>query len=212
VAADLAKPDLAKTEAPGQTGVEEQHVLPTQKKGTKLAMAGVPAPMPGTNHLAQLPEANMSVHYKSPPMSAIATSEAAGASLAQHANGGADGWQTAAEPAVLAALQQQALAQENPAGGNPGIAAPKPVADQTGPFHIQVGSFADATSAETRLAAVSQKAGPVLKNHPSFTMQAALPKGAVFRARYGGFAEAQAKTACASLKRKAVDCMVVRAE
>jgi D-alanyl-D-alanine carboxypeptidase len=87
--------------------------------------------------------------------------------------------------------------------------------DRPGPFHVQVGAFADREQAQDRLESVKQVLGAaVLKTHPEFIMPVSLPTGAtMFRARLSRFAdEAQAKAACKRLKRSGIECWDIRAQ
>ena len=87
--------------------------------------------------------------------------------------------------------------------------------DQPGPYHIQVGAFAEQTLAAQRIAIVKETLGSsALKAHPDFTMQIVTAGGAtMFRARFARFSdESQAKSACSKLKRKEISCMVVKVQ
>jgi D-alanyl-D-alanine carboxypeptidase len=87
--------------------------------------------------------------------------------------------------------------------------------DQPGPFHIQVGAFSDQAQAEERIASVKQALGSgMLKAHPEFIMQIALPSGVtMYRARLSRFAdEAAAKSACRKLKRSGIECWDIKAQ
>lgn len=87
--------------------------------------------------------------------------------------------------------------------------------DQPGPFHVQVGAFADQSQAEQRLQSVKQALGAaVVKAHPEFIMTVSMPTGVtMFRARLSRFAnEAQAKSACRQLKRSGIECWDIRAQ
>jgi D-alanyl-D-alanine carboxypeptidase len=87
--------------------------------------------------------------------------------------------------------------------------------DRPGPFHVQVGAFADREQAQERLESVKQVLGTaVLKTHPEFIMPVSLPTGAtMFRARLSRFAdEAQAKAACKRLKKGGIECWDIRVQ
>jgi D-alanyl-D-alanine carboxypeptidase len=87
--------------------------------------------------------------------------------------------------------------------------------DQPGPFHIQVGAFSDQAQAEERIANVKQALGSgMLKAHPEFIMQIALPSGVtMYRARLSRFSdEAAAKSACRKLKRSGIECWDIKAQ
>lgn len=92
-------------------------------------------------------------------------------------------------------------------------AAP-PAAQQSGPgpFHVQVGAYADVEKAQSRLSAIRNAAGDVIKGRPEFTIAVKLEDREVIRARYGGFSEQEAHLTCKQLKRRSFDCMVFRSE
>ncbi len=87
--------------------------------------------------------------------------------------------------------------------------------DRPGPFHVQVGAFADREQAQERLESVKQVLGTAaLRTHPEFIMPVSLPTGVtMFRARLSRFAdEAQAKAACKRLKKSGIECWDIRAQ
>ncbi len=87
--------------------------------------------------------------------------------------------------------------------------------DWPGPFHVQVGAFADQEQAKERLQSVKQALGAeTLKAHPEFIMPVSLPTGVtMFRVRLSRFAdEAQAKAACKRLKKSGIECWDIRAD
>jgi D-alanyl-D-alanine carboxypeptidase len=87
--------------------------------------------------------------------------------------------------------------------------------DQPGPFHVQVGAFADQAQAEQRLESVKKALGAdAVKAHPEFIMPVSLPTGVtMFRARLSRFAdEAQAKSTCKRLKLNGIECWDIRAQ
>ena len=94
------------------------------------------------------------------------------------------------------------------------LAVSRDVADQPGPYYVQVGSFPDEAQAAQRLENVKQTLGPgLLKAHPDFVMPVALPSGVtMYRARLSRFAdEAQAKSACKKLRNSGIECWDMRA-
>ena len=78
-----------------------------------------------------------------------------------------------------------------------------------GPYHIQIGAFGSEADAKQRLASIGSKAGNLLTGHKSFTML--VPNNTVYRARFAGFTEQDARQTCRKLKRKAIDCLAVPA-
>ena len=168
---------------------------------------GSPVPIDGLPDEAD----NMSIHVKVIPVKPEAALFAS-ATIAAHP----EAREAAAEPApravIEAAAQPEAPAPSLITAAAP-APAPEPASDpveKEGPYQIQVGSFADRASADARRQAVAKVAAKLLDGHAYFTMQVDLPQGTMYRARYAKFEEKEAKKACATLKRRAIDCMVVR--
>lgn len=78
-----------------------------------------------------------------------------------------------------------------------------------GPYHIQIGAFGSEEDAQRRLHSITSSAGVLLKGHQSFTML--VPQNNVYRARFAGFSEQEARKTCKLLKRKSIDCLAVSA-
>lgn len=78
-----------------------------------------------------------------------------------------------------------------------------------GPYHIQIGAFGSKEDAQTRLATIGSKVGNLLKGHDSFTMP--VPNQTLYRARFAGFSEQDARKTCQLLKRRAITCLAVPA-
>lgn len=121
-----------------------------------------------------------------------------------------------AEPTAMGTIQAaveaepDAPAPQSVAAVPDKAAAPAPGLEQEGPYQIQVGSFGDTASAQARNEAVIKVARKHVNGHAFFIMQAELPSGTVYRARYVKFKRKEAAKVCKSLKRRAIDCMVVR--
>ncbi len=81
-----------------------------------------------------------------------------------------------------------------------------------GGFHVQVGAYSSHREALHQLDAVRAKAGSVLDGYRPLTMPLPNPSRYLFRARFAGFDEAAARNTCRHLKRKAIKCVVMRAE
>lgn len=84
--------------------------------------------------------------------------------------------------------------------------------NNSGPFHIQVGSYLNEEGAKGQLQSIHSKAGSVLNGHGYLTVSSVIKGKAYYRARFGRFSEAEAKDTCAKLKTLKIECMVVRAE
>ena len=80
-----------------------------------------------------------------------------------------------------------------------------------GPYHVQVGAYVSPEDARARLRSVSAKANALLGGYPHDAVPAEVGGRDVFRARFGGFNKVRARQACATLKQRAVDCLVMAA-
>jgi D-alanyl-D-alanine carboxypeptidase len=80
-----------------------------------------------------------------------------------------------------------------------------------GPFHVQVGAFTSEAEAESRLGEVQSRAAKLLDGHRPVTLSFRKDATDWYRARFAGFSQNDAKTTCASLKRMALDCIVMQA-
>ncbi|HZV21397.1 MAG TPA: SPOR domain-containing protein, partial [Hyphomicrobiales bacterium] len=151
---------------------------------------------------------NISVHYKTGGQPDVTPLEAASLDAPS---------QMPAEPAKPA---QVVRTVQNEEAKQPQTLAAATMAvslemDQPGPFHVQVGAFADKDEAKQRLESVRQALGPeIIKAHPDFIVPVSLPTGVtMFRARLSRFAnEAQAKLICKRLKSSGIDCWDIRAQ
>ncbi len=86
-------------------------------------------------------------------------------------------------------------------------------AGQRGPgFEIQVGAYATAADADRALAVVRQSASDVIGNGVARTIAVRKDTRQVFRARFAGFDSRSAAGACLELRRRRIDCFVMRAE
>ncbi len=104
------------------------------------------------------------------------------------------------KPVEVAALNRKAP---------PGLKKLGAALPQKGPFHIQIGAFGSKEDAMVRLESIGTVAGVQLKGHKSFTMQ--VPDQALYRARFAGFSEQDARKTCKWLKRKSIECLAVPA-
>ena len=153
---------------------------------------------------------NVSVHYKTvrPPEAA----PLAAVSLDPAPEAGRDAGAGAAK--VEPAGSQAEAREEPPLTLAAATAAESRSLDHPGPFHVQVGAFADEEQAKERLESVREALGAAaLRAHPEFIMPVSLPAGGtMFRARLSKFSdEAQAKAACKKLRKNGIECRDVRA-
>jgi D-alanyl-D-alanine carboxypeptidase len=126
---------------------------------------------------------------------------------------------TLGEQAANLARGEPAVA--TPAAGPPPVSAAPPrrriettasTATAAGGFQVQIGAYQSQAEAERQLAAVRERAGPVLSRSAPVTLQVQQGQKVFYRARYAGFDAPAAAQACAQLKRLKVDCLVVKAE
>jgi D-alanyl-D-alanine carboxypeptidase len=114
-----------------------------------------------------------------------------------------------ASPASLAPASAPAPARPS-ANGTQALSASKP-GKSAGPFHVQVGAFTSQAEAESRLDAVKERAATLLDGHPQLAIAFQKDGTQWYRARFAGFSEGTARSACAELKRMSLDCVVMRA-
>jgi D-alanyl-D-alanine carboxypeptidase len=81
-----------------------------------------------------------------------------------------------------------------------------------GAFQVQVGAYMSQTEAENRLGMVQQRATDLLDGHLPFTASFMKEDREWFRARFAGFSEEEARETCVALKKRSLDCVVMRAE
>ncbi len=122
------------------------------------------------------------------------------------------------EPQIVKVQAARAVEREEPKQtqklATATLAVSRDIADQPGPYYVQVGSFPDEAQASQRLETVKQALGASqFKAHPEFVMPVALPSGVtMYRARLSRFAdEAQAKSTCKKLRSSGIECLDMRA-
>ncbi len=103
------------------------------------------------------------------------------------------------QPTPVVASLEQARGSATPAG-------------LAGPYHVQVGAYVSSDDARRRLNSVSAKADKLLDGVPHEAIAADVNGREIFRARFGGFDQARAQRTCDSLKRRAIDCLVMAAQ
>jgi len=82
----------------------------------------------------------------------------------------------------------------------------------SGDFHVQVGAYKTSSDASKQLSMVKSVAGDLLAGHSALTMPYRKKRRALYRARFAGFSEATARSACSRLKQRSITCVVMRAE
>jgi D-alanyl-D-alanine carboxypeptidase len=81
-----------------------------------------------------------------------------------------------------------------------------------GDYHVQVGAFMSEADAENLLGMVQQRAVDLLGGHLPFTTSFTKGGQEWYRARFAGFSKDAAQSTCAELKKRSLDCAVMRAE
>jgi D-alanyl-D-alanine carboxypeptidase len=79
-------------------------------------------------------------------------------------------------------------------------------------YEIQIGAYSTAEEAESRMATARSKATGLLEGHKSMALPVQKADRKIFRARFAGFNEDAAESACLELRRLAIDCFVMKAE
>jgi D-alanyl-D-alanine carboxypeptidase len=105
-------------------------------------------------------------------------------------------------PARLAAPTAEVAADPTPIGG---------AKIGNGAYHVQVGAFTSQAEAESRLGEVQGRANTLLDGHQPIAVTFQKDETQWYRARFAGFSQDAAKSACAELKRMSFDCVVMRA-
>ena len=145
-----------------------------------------------------------------PPMPAIRRGTGP-SSLQQQAQNLAAGREPVERPPVIGFASDprtQAIAYSGQSAG----AQVSPAPTGSGPYLIQVGAFGSAVEAEKALSTTLERASSLLATAAPVT--AAVNKGSkqLFRARFSGFDAQTAATACFELRRRQIECLVMRAE
>lgn len=81
-----------------------------------------------------------------------------------------------------------------------------------GAFQVQVGAYMSQNEAENRLGMVQQRATDLLDSHLPFTASFMKEDREWFRARFAGFSEEEARATCTALKKRSLDCVVMRSD
>ncbi len=112
--------------------------------------------------------------------------------------------------------KEPAVVVEEPAGVEEAVvtekAEPEQPSDPMGPFHIQVGAFSDESEAQKRLRKISTKAKDLLRGHPALALPFDVKQKKVYRVRFAAFSKKEAYSTCRLLKRRRIECFVLRVE
>lgn len=232
----MAQPDPQVTVAPSREPPRPVMVPPRPRVASGVSDAGetwhsvssLPVPAP-----AQVPAPVPAVR---PQVAAGGLSDTAGASRFAFA-GPPVGAPVAFQrpPERLPPAPQQAVARGNPpstlqqqaaqlASGAPGMPAPfgvrgpQPVETSAvtaaggGRYEIQIGAYGSSVEADRALAAVRANAADLLAASPSRTFAISKDARQVFRARFVGFDSRVAASTCLEMRRRQIDCFVMRSE
>jgi D-alanyl-D-alanine carboxypeptidase len=99
--------------------------------------------------------------------------------------------------------------------GDPADALPRSRAKPArfmGAYHVQVGAFMSQAEAENRLGAVQQRAVDLLDGHLPFTASFMKDDREWYRSRFAGFSKDDAQATCEALKKRSLECVVMRSE
>lgn len=138
----------------------------------------------------------------------LAGAQASGTSVAAHI--GRDARREAVDfppPRPPSTLQAQAASL---GAGIPSFAGPRAIvsAPADGNVQIQIGAFAQMAEAREQLAAARQHAPELLASASLATPSVAVKGRTLYRARFTGLDAATAASACATLRRRQIDCLV----
>jgi D-alanyl-D-alanine carboxypeptidase len=117
--------------------------------------------------------------------------------------------------AVSSTLDRQAMNLDRgaPAVQHVQAGAAQPIAHSVGGgFEVQVGAFASAAEAERALVFARDAADGLLDAHAARTIPVEKDSRQLYRARFSGFDAAKAASACLELRRRQIDCFVLKAE
>jgi D-alanyl-D-alanine carboxypeptidase len=122
--------------------------------------------------------------------------------------------QVAAEPRRQIAAAAPPPPAYRLAGPEPraATAIPAPVQPLAAGFQIQIGAYGSVAEAEKQIASVAASAEPLLAGHSGLTLPVAKGARQLYRARFAGFDANGAANACLELRRRQIDCFVMKAE
>ena len=98
-----------------------------------------------------------------------------------------------------------------PAGAGITLVSSGGIAKSDGDYHVQVGAYTSEAEAESRLGEVKGRATTLLEGHQPLAVTFQKDETQWYRARFAGFSQDSAKSACAELKRMSFECVVMRA-
>jgi D-alanyl-D-alanine carboxypeptidase len=104
---------------------------------------------------------------------------------------------------------QQPQQSPVPGGNLPFAVKSAAAADPTATWHIQIGAYPTKTAAESKINLARETAAEDLADKQAFTLQIMKGKEIVYRARFSGFSEDSARSACKRLQKKGIECLTL---
>jgi D-alanyl-D-alanine carboxypeptidase len=77
-------------------------------------------------------------------------------------------------------------------------------------WNIQIGAFPKKEEARQKIMQVKTSGFHFLKDKPAVTVEVLKGEDTVYRARFSGFTQKSAKSACAQLSKKGMECMPIQ--
>lgn len=115
-------------------------------------------------------------------------------------------------PAAASLPASYRLAGPDPNATPTAPSSPSSRAPVKGAFQIQIGAYGSLAEAERQVAAVAAGAAPVVAGHAPLTVPVAKGNRHLYRARFADFDANAAANACVELRRRQIDCFVMRAD
>jgi D-alanyl-D-alanine carboxypeptidase len=182
--------------------------------GKAIAPApALPAPAPATA-LPTAPQSRSTTRgtydaFVPQPGNAPSTLQAQAAALGRGQQPVQPAYRVAAGPGAEAPPQPTF----NLRGPLPAAATPAPAPHPgSGGFQIQIGAYPSAAEAERALADVRSRAGDLVKSAGGAALPAVKDNRQIYRARFAGYDARSAAGTCLELRRRQIDCFVMKAE
>ena len=116
-----------------------------------------------------------------------------------------------AGPVASAPLAAASIAAA-PVAAAKALAPAARVAVAKGAFQIQIGAFGSPVEATNQISVVRQNAAQLLNGHEGVTLPIVKGDRKLFRAKFAGFDSTGAANTCLELRRRQIDCFVMKAE
>lgn len=118
----------------------------------------------------------------------------------------------ASEVAPAARTATAPATEPAPSRTPPAVPSKAPQHAAGGTFQIQIGAFGSPVEANSRIASVRQAVSTLLNGHDGITLPVAKGDRTLYRARFAGFDSNGAASTCLELRRRQIDCFVMKAE